>query len=211
MAKDYRYGFTFLERDGRKIIRYRQDKLWFASGLAWFLFFQLIALFLTVGTGNKAPFTLAWIALGGLAFMRSRPREIAVGEKDVIVDGKSYDRAKISQLIVEAKNDRQTFSRSAQNYDQIARDVAHDPLGGDPVLAKASAMAADATTSIALLIAGGIDSTGRKVEMVYDGQKIVVARWLSVQRAMMLANALGGYLGLGMDSMGADSAVIGQR
>ncbi len=102
---------------------------------------------------------------------------------------------------MEGKHGRQTFSRSAQHYDQIARDVARDPLGGDPVLAKASAMAAGATTSIALLVAGGIDATGRKVQMVYDGQTIVVARWLSVQRAMMLANALGGYFGLGMDEM----------
>ncbi len=88
MAKDYRYGFTFLERDGRKIIRYRQDKLWFASGFAWFLLFHLIALFFSGGTGNKAPFTLAMIGLGVLAYGRSRPHEIAVGEKDVIVDGK---------------------------------------------------------------------------------------------------------------------------
>ena len=112
-----------------------------------------------------------------------------------------------SQFIVETKSARQTFSPSAQNYEQIARDVAMDPLGGSPLLAKANAMAADATTSLALLVAGGIDSKGKKVQMVYDGKNLVVARWLSVQRAMMLANALGGYLGLTMDDAALRSAI----
>ena len=53
-----------------------------------------------------------------------------MGEQDVVVEGKRYDRAKISQFIVETKSARQTFSPSAQNYEQIARDVAMDPLGG---------------------------------------------------------------------------------
>ena len=78
---------------------------------------------------------------------------------------------------------------------------------GSPLLAKANAMAADATTSLALLVAGGIDSKGKKVQMVYDGKNLVVARWLSVQRAMMLANALGGYLGLTMDDAALRSAI----
>lgn len=34
MPKDYRYGFEFSERGGRKIICYRQDKLWFAAGFS---------------------------------------------------------------------------------------------------------------------------------------------------------------------------------
>jgi len=74
-----------------------------------------------------------------------------------------------------------------------------DPLGGDPVLAKASAMAADLTTDFARIVAGGIDARRRKVQMMYQGQPVVVARWLSVQRAMMLSNAFGRYPGFAMD------------
>jgi len=52
VAKHYRYGFEFSEQDNRRIIRYRQDKLWFASGLSWYVLFQLIALFFLLGEDN---------------------------------------------------------------------------------------------------------------------------------------------------------------
>ena len=198
MAKDYDYGFAFSESGGRKIIRYRQDKLWFASGLAWWVFFQLIALFFLMGGDGTYTWVLPFVALGVLAYFRSRMREISVGEKDIIVKGKSYDRSKITQVFVESSARRQTFSQ-AQDYDQVARDAERNPLGGDPVLAKAGAMAGDASKSIAMIVAAGIDSTGKKAQMIYDGKKVVVARWLSVQRALMLSNALGSRLGFKMD------------
>ena len=89
------------------------------------------------------PPVVGFAALGVLAWWRSRMREISVGHKDIIIKGKSYDRA------------------------------------------------------------SGIDSTGKKVQMLCDGKKIVVARWPSVQRAMMLSNAISGYLGFKMDEAGS--------
>lgn len=53
--------------------------------------------------------------------------------------------------------------------------------------------------SFAMMVAVGIDATGKKAQMIYDGRNIVVARWLSVQRAMMLSNALGSHPGFKMD------------
>ena len=53
--------------------------------------------------------------------------------------------------------------------------------------------------SFAMMVDVGIDATGKKVQMIYDWKNIVVARWLSVQRAMMLSNALGSHLGFKMD------------
>ncbi len=196
MDKDYRYGFEFLERDGRKVIRYRQDKLWFKAGCAWYVFFTLISLFFLLGErwAWQAPIP----AFAILVWSRSRKREISVGEKDLKVGKKTYDRAKISRLFVENNNVRQNYSQ-AQNYEEVARRAALDPLGGDPAMARASAMAGDATKSIAMIVAGGIDSTGKKVQMEYAGKKVVIARWLSVQRAMILANAVGGLLGYSMD------------
>jgi hypothetical protein len=199
MAKDYHYGFEFAEKDGRKIIRYRQDKLWFAAGFSWYVFFQLIALFFFMGADGSYTYVLPFVALGVLAYRRSRMREISVGEQDIIVKGKRYDRAKITQVFVENHNVRQTFSHQPQDYDQVARDAERNPLGGSPVLAKAGAMAGDLSKSVAMMVAGGIDATGKKAQMLYDGQKIVVVKWLSVQRAMMLSNALGSYLGFKMD------------
>lgn len=198
MAKNYDYGFAFSESGGRKIIRYRQDKLWFAPGLAWWAFFQLISLFFLMGGDGTYTWVLPFVALGVLAYNRSRMREISVGEKDVTVKGKRYDRAKITQIFVENNNVRQTYSQ-AQNYDQVARDAALNPLGGNPALAKAAAMAGDLSKSIAMIVAGGIDSTGKKTQMMYDGKKVVVAKWLSVQRALLLGNALGSRLGFKMD------------
>jgi hypothetical protein len=198
MAKNYNYGFAFSENGGRKIIQYWQDKLWFASGLAWWVFFQLIALFFLFGEDGTYTWVLPFVALGILAYGRSRMREISVGEKDVIVKGKSYDRAKITQVFVENNNVRQTYSQ-AQDYDQVARDAALNPLGGNPALAKAGAMAGDLSKGIAMIVAGGIDSTGKKAQMMYDGKKVVVAKWLSVQRALLLSNALGSRLGFNMD------------
>lgn len=60
---------------------------------------------------------------------------------------------------------------------------------------------------IAMLSADAINSTGKKARMVYDGKTVVFASWLSVQRAMMLTNALGSYLGFSMDdrsTLGSD-------
>ncbi len=196
MDKDYRYGFEFSESDGRKVIRYRQDKLWFKAGCAWYVFFTLISLFFLLG--ERWAWQLPIPAFAILVWSRARKREISVGEKDLKVGKKTYDRAKISRLYVENNNVRQNYSQ-AQNYDEVARRVALDPFGGDPAMARASAMAADATKSVAMIVAGGIDSTGKKVQMEYDGKKVVIARWLSVQRAMILANAVGGLLGYTMD------------
>ena len=201
MDKDYRYGFDYSEADGRKVIRYRQDKLWFKAGCAWYLFFTLISLFFLLG--ERWAWQLPFLALGMLAWWRSRRREISVGQKDLIVGKKTYDRARISRVFVETNNVRQDFRYSAQNYDEVARRVERDPLGGDPAMARASAMAADATTSVAMMVAGGINSTGKKVQMGYDGKIVVIARWLSVQRAMILANAVGGLLGYTMDEGGS--------
>lgn len=207
MAKDYRYGFEFAESGGRKIIRYRQDKLWFKPGLGWWIFFQLIAAFFLLSNETMGPYSLPWAALGVLAYRRSRMREISVGEQDVVIKGKRYDRSKITQLFVENHGDKQTYSYQAQNYDQVARDAANNPLGGDPVLARAGAMAGDLSRGIAMLSADAINSTGKKARMVYDGKTVVFASWLSVQRAMMLTNALGSYLGFSMDdrsTLGSD-------
>lgn len=206
MAKDYQYGFKFLERDGRKLIQYRQDKLGFGSGVAWLVFFTLISYFFLSGADGSYTFVLPFFALGALAYWRSRMREISVGESDVLIRGKRYERSKITRLFVEAGGGSQGFSPQAQNYDAIARKVALDPLGGSPVLAKASAMAADATTSFAMVVAGGMNSTGRVAYMKYDGKRVVVAKWLSVQRAMMLSHALGQQLGFAMDAEGASAA-----
>jgi hypothetical protein len=205
LAKSYDYGFKFLERDGRKVIRYRQDKLGFASGVAWLVFFTLISYFFLGGEDGSYTFVLPFVALGALVYWRSRMREISVGESDVLIRGKRYERAKIAQVFVEAGSGRQSFSPQAQNYDAIARQVALDPLGGSPVLAKASAMAADATTSFSMAVANGMNSTGRVAYMKYDGKRVVVAKWLSVQRAMMLSHALGQQLGFAMDADGASA------
>ncbi|MBI5040131.1 MAG: hypothetical protein HZB57_02675 [Gammaproteobacteria bacterium] len=199
MPKDYGYGFEFEENGGRKIIRYRQDKLGFSTGFAWYIFFQLIAYFFLGGEDGSYTYVLPFVALGVLAYRRSRMREISVGESDITIKGKHYDRAKITKIFVENNNVRQTFSSQPQNYDQIARDAELNPLGGDPVLAKAGAMAGDLTKSFAMMVAAGIDATGKKAQMIYDGKNIVVAKWLSVQRAMMLSNALGSRLGFKMD------------
>lgn len=207
MDKDYRYGFDYSEADGCKVIRYRQDKLWFKAGCAWYLFFTLISLFFLLG--ERWAWQLPFLALGMLAWWRSRRREISVGQKDLIVGKKTYDRARISRVFVETNNVRQDFRYSAQNYDEVARRVERDPLGGDPAMARASAMAADATTSVAMMVAGGINSTGKKVQMEYDGKIVVIARWLSVQRAMILANAVGGLLGYTMDEGGSAGAKEG--
>lgn len=160
---------------------------------------QLIALFFFMGADGTYTYILPFAALGALAYWRSRMREISVGEKDIIVKGKSYDRAKITQVFVENNNVRQTFSHQPQDYDQIARDAERNPLGGNPVLAKAGAIAGDLSKSIAMMVAGGIDSTGKKAQMIYDGKNTVVAKWLSIQRATMLSNALGSRLGFKMD------------
>jgi hypothetical protein len=60
-------------------------------------------------------------------------------------------------------------------------------------------MAGDLTKSFAMIVAAGIDATGKKAQMIYAGKNVVVARWLSVQRAMMLSNALGSHLGFKID------------
>jgi len=110
--KNYRYGFEDAESDGRKVIRYRQDKLWFKAGCAWYVFFTLISLFFLLG--ERWAWQLPFLALGMLAWWRSRKREISVGEKDLMVGKKqTYDRAKISRLFVENNNVRQDFRRSA--------------------------------------------------------------------------------------------------
>jgi len=205
MSNHYQYGFEFRERDGRKLIRYRQDKLGFKSGLAWVAFFTLISYFFLSGKDGSYTFVLPFVALGLLAWWRSRMREISVGESDVLIRGKRYERARIARVFVEAGSGRQDFSPQARDYARIEREVALDPLGGSPVMAKASAMAADATTGCALLVASGINSTGRIVQMTYDGKRVVVAKWLSVQRALMLAHALGQHLGFAMDVEGTSA------
>lgn len=203
MPKDYNYGFEFAENGDRKIIRYRQDKLGFAPGLAWWVFFQLIALFFFLGQAGTYTFVLPFVALGVLAWRRSRKREISVGRNDVIVNGKSYDRAKITQLFVENNNVRRTLSYQAQDYDKLAREAELRPLGGNPTLTKLGAMAGDLSKGIAMITAAGIDSTGKKAHMMYDGKKIVIAKWLSVQRALLLSNALGSHLGFTVDEQRA--------
>ena len=35
--------------------------------------------------------------------------------------------------------------------------------------------------------------------MIYDGKKIVIAKWMSVQRALLLSNALASHLGFAVD------------
>ncbi len=204
MEKDYRYGFDYAESGGRKVIRYRQDKLWFKAGCAWYVFFTLISLFFLLG--ERWAWQLPFLALGILAWWRSRKREISVGDKDLKVGKKTYDRAKIVRLFVETNGVRQDFRLSAQDYNEVARRAELDPFGGDPAMARASAMAADATTSVAMMVAGGIDSSGKRVYMEYDGKTVVIARWLSIQRAMILANAVGGLLGYTMDGEGAAAA-----
>jgi hypothetical protein len=203
----YRYGFDYAESDGRKVIRYRQDKLWFKAGCAWYVFFTLISLMFLLG--ERWAWQLPIPAFAFLVWWRSRKREISVGEKDLRVGKKTYDRAKISRLFVENNNVRQDFRRSAQNYDEVARRAERDPFGGDPAMARASAMAADATTTVAMMVAGGIDAKGKKVRMEYDGKTVVIASWLSVQRAMILANAVGGLLGYTMDKDGSAAAKDG--
>ena len=199
MPKGYNDGFEFSQKGGRKIIRYRRDKLWFKSGFTWYLFFQLIAWFFLMGKDGTYTYVLPFIALGVLVYRRSRMHEISVGETDVLVDGKSFDRSKITQVFVQSGGARQTYSYKQQDYDQIVRDAKRNPLGGDPVLAKAGVMVGDISKSLAMMIAGGIDATGKKAQMTYDGKEAIVAKWMSVQRAMMLSNALGGYLGFKMD------------
>ncbi|MDP2325699.1 MAG: hypothetical protein Q8N51_16965 [Gammaproteobacteria bacterium] len=205
--ENYRYGFEFSESNGRKVIRYRQDKLWFKAGCAWYVFFTLISLMFLLG--ERWAWQLPIPAFGFLVWRRSRKREISVGETDLRVGKKAYDRAKISRLFVENNGVRQGFRYSAQDYNEVARRVERDPLGGDAAMARASAMAADATTSVAMMVAGGIDSKGKKVQMEYDGKNVVIARWLSVQRAMILANAVGGLLGYTMDEEGGAAAKDG--
>jgi hypothetical protein len=199
MPKNYNYGFEFAENGDRKIIRYRQDKLWFAPGLAGWVFFQLIALFFFFGQDGTYTFVLPFVALGMLAWWRSRKREISVGQNDVIVNGKSYDRAKITQVFVENNNVRRAFSYQPQDYDRLAREAELNPLGGNPALTKLGAMAGDLSKSISMITAAGIDSTGKKAQMIYDGKKVVIAKWMSVQRALLLSNALASHLGFAVD------------
>jgi hypothetical protein len=204
---EYRYGFDYAESDGRKVIRYRQDKLWFKAGCAWYVFFTLISLMFLLG--ERWAWQLPIPAFAFLVWWRSRKREISVGERDLRVGKKTYDRAKIARLFVENSGVRQDFRHSAQDYNEVARRVERDPFGGSPEMARVSAMAADATTSVAMMVSGGIDSKGKKVRMEYDGKTVVIARWLSVQRAMILANAVGGLLGYTMDGEGSAVAKDG--
>jgi hypothetical protein len=222
MAKNYNYGFDFSESGGRTVIRYRQDKLWFQPGCGWWVTFSLMGFIFmlmtepapTPGVQDK-PFPWGPIvmfggpiaAVAGMAYWRSRKREIIIDEKTMTVEGKPYDRAQITRVYAKHKQMEYNYTHDPAYYDQQRQAIARQhsgPFGSAPTvasgIASASATAGQLSTGVGLAAGEAILATRQRVQMVYGGKNVVIAKGLSIQRASMLVNAIGGSLGFKGDA-----------
>lgn len=208
MAKNYDYGFEFSDAGGRRTIRYRQDRLWFQSGCGWWVLFSLIGFIIMLmiepaPTPGIKPTGLPWggiifiggpiVALATMAYLRAKKHEIVVDDKTMTVEGKPFDRAQISRVFAQHKQQQYNYTHDPAYYDQ-QRQQATTAIGS------ASATAGQLSTGVGLAAGEAILATRQKVQMVYGGKNIVIAKGLSIQRALLLVHALGDALKLKGDA-----------
>jgi len=208
MAKNYDYGFEFSEQGGRKVIRYRQDKLWFQSGCGWWVLFSLIGfIFMLMTEPTPTPgvpaksfsFGAAVFLIGPIAtvmvmsYLRSRMREITMDEKTLTVEGKPYDRAQITRVFAQNKQVQYNYTHDPAYYDQQRADAT-------TAIGSAAATAGQLSTGVGLAAGEAILATRQRVQIVYGGKNIVIAKGLSIQRALLLIQAISSFLGFKSDA-----------
>ncbi len=203
MAKNYDYGFDISDKAGRWTIRYRQDRLWFQSGCGWWVAFSLIGFIIMLmiepapSTGGRPPEGFPWggiifiggpiVAVATMAYFRSRMREIIVDEKTMTVEGKPFERAKITRVFAQNKQVEYNYTHDPAYYDQ-QRQASTTAIGS------ASATAGQLSTGVGLAAGEAILATRQKVQIEYGGKNVVVAKGLSIQRALLLVQALAAAL-----------------
>lgn len=209
MAKNYDYGFEISDNGGRWTIRYRQDRLWFQSGCGWWVLFSLIGFILMLmiepaPTPGVKPEGLPWggivfiggpiAAVAGMAYWRSRKREIVIDDKTMTVEGKPFDRARISRVFAQNKQVEYNYSHDPAHYDQ-QRQASTTAIGS------ASATAGQLSAGVGLAAREAILATRQKVQIEYGGNNVVVAKGLSIQRALLLVQALAAALAFKSDQV----------
>ncbi len=202
MAKNYDYGFEISDSGGHETIRYRQDRLWFQSGCGWWVLFMLIGfIFMLMTEPTPQPGVKAEgisfggvvfiggpiAALAGMAYWRSRKREIVIDEKTMTVEGKSFDRTQILRVFALHKQQEYNYTHDPAYYDQQRREAT-------TAIGSASATAGQLSTGVGLAAGEAILATRQKVQIEYGGKNIVIAKGLSIQRALLLVQAIAANL-----------------